>query len=534
MSEAADLLAKLRAEAQTNSGGTPQPSPLSWSEVFASAARNTPRSAVQFAEDTITPFLEPGETLDSLTSLGKGLIQLAIPGEQADEKTAKAVGQFYANRYGSIEKFKRAFAEDPVGIIGDVSVLLTGGGAAAARAPGVVGKVGRAVQDVGQAIDPTNVATKTASVTGKAVTQAVPDILGMTTGAGSESVRQAYQAGREGGVRQERFTDSMRGTEDATAVVDDAMKRMREMRSTMKSEFGGAKSALELEKVPVDMGAVFGDFKSLVKDFTYEGVSELSPRGQAKLRSIGNIIARWQKSPGLHTAKGLDILKRRIDAEYPDGINPGDSAMIVAKSRDMVMDQIRTQVPEYVDVMKPYEEAIKLEREMQKALSLNNTASADTALRKLQSVVRNNVNANFGARLNLVEQLDSAGDYYLLPRIAGQALNPTVPRGIQAAVGAGNIGYGVSTNPASLATLPMMSPRAVGETAMKAGEVARAADPVTSALAVPLNAAQQALGPHAGKIQAGLMGSRAAGQTARADDDQLTREQLELLRQRYR
>ena len=47
---------------------------------------------------------------------------------------------------------------------------------------------------------------------------------------------------------------------------------------------------------------------------------------------------------------------------------------------------------------------------MQKALSLNNTASADTALRKLQSVVRNNVNANFGARLNLVEQRDSAGD----------------------------------------------------------------------------------------------------------------------------
>ena len=80
----------------------------------------------------------------------------------------------------------------------------------------------------------------------------------------------------------------------------------------------------------------------------------------------------------------------------------------------------------------------------------------------------------------------------------------------------------------------MMSPRAVGEAAMKAGEVARAADPVTSALAVPLNAAQQALGPHAGKIQAGLMGSRAAGQTAMADDDQLTREQLELLRQRYR
>ena len=60
--------------------------------------------------------------------------------------------------------------------------------------------------------------------------------------------------------------------------------------------------------------------------------------------------------------------------------------------------------------MRPYEQARRLEIEMQKALSLGDSSAADTALRKLQSVMRDNVNANFGSRLRLVEQLEKAGD----------------------------------------------------------------------------------------------------------------------------
>ena len=133
----------------------------------------------------------------------------------------------------------------------------------------------------------------------------------------------------------------------------------------------------------------------------------------------------------------MDILKRRIDNEYPDGINPGDEAVVIAQARDMVKRQILEQVPDYNKVMQPYEEASRLERELQKALSLGKNASADTALRKLQSVMRNNVNANFGNRLKLVEKLEEAGDYYLLPRIAGQSLNSYTPRGLQAAAATG-------------------------------------------------------------------------------------------------
>lgn len=514
-----------------NSVRTPQSHPMSYGQVFMSALQNTPKSAAQFVDDTLAPFLEPGETASTLASLGKGLIQLAVPGEQADEKTAKAVGEFYANRYGSMEKFKRAFADDPVGIVGDVSVLLTGGGAAAMRAPGTVGKVGNIVRDVGETIDPLNLGIQGAAATGRVAGEAAQSALGMTTGAGKESISEAFLAGRAGGERQQRFTDSMRGVEEPGAVVEDALSAVRNMRNERGANFRAGKEALQLEKIPVDMDKVASRFTTLADSFMYEGISELSPKGQMKLAELQKIISNWQKSPGLHTAKGLDILKRRIDNAYPTGINPGDEAMVAKRTRDIVMDEIREQAPDYTKVMKPYEEALRLEREIQKALSLNKQAAADTALRKLQSVMRNNVNANFGERLNLVNKLESAGDYYLLPRLAGQALNSFTPRGLQ---GLGATGVGVSgvANPTMLAALPAMSPRLMGEAAMAAGAGMRRIDPLLEQVRSPMNYAQRALMPYASQIQAGAMGSRLAGQTARAgEEDELTPIQRMMLMQ---
>jgi len=46
---------------------------------------------------------------------------------------ANAGGGEYAKRYGTVEGFKQALSSDPVSVIGDISILLTGGGAAAAQ-----------------------------------------------------------------------------------------------------------------------------------------------------------------------------------------------------------------------------------------------------------------------------------------------------------------------------------------------------------------------------------------------------------------
>ena len=53
------------------------------------------------------------------------LLNLIIPGEQGNEQIAKEVGNFFAQRYGGLENIKKTFATDPIGMLSDVSIILT-------------------------------------------------------------------------------------------------------------------------------------------------------------------------------------------------------------------------------------------------------------------------------------------------------------------------------------------------------------------------------------------------------------------------
>ena len=56
------------------------------------------------------------------------------------------------------------------------------------------------------------------------------------------------------------------------------------------------------------------------------------------------IVKEFEKNPKLHNAKGLDILKRRIDAEYPTGLNVGDSGVVVTELRNLVKSKISDKI----------------------------------------------------------------------------------------------------------------------------------------------------------------------------------------------
>ena len=73
-----------------------------------------------------------------------------IPNQKAGEDF---VG-YLDDRYGSLDAVKRTAMEDPAGMLLDVSGLITGGGTAAAKMGGTVGKVGQKAQSVGAALDP--------------------------------------------------------------------------------------------------------------------------------------------------------------------------------------------------------------------------------------------------------------------------------------------------------------------------------------------------------------------------------------------
>jgi hypothetical protein len=223
---------------------------------------------------------------------------------------------------------------------------------------------------------------------------------------------------------------------------------------------------------------------------TYSGRSGLGPRQslspstKAVRYEISDAINNWkQLDPAdFHTAEGFDALKRQI-GDIRDAQPFGTPERVAAnEAYSAIRSTIVKQAPEYAKIMKGYEEASKQISEIERTLSLNPKAPIDTSLRKLQSVLRNNVNTSYGRRAALADYLTAQGAPHLMERLSGQALNTWMPRGLgrlAASLGTEAVlgtaaAVGAHALPA-LAPLPFMSPRLMGEAAYLSG---RAASPL--------------------------------------------------------
>jgi len=101
---------------------------------------NIGESAVKTAQGIVQPLTQPVQTAKDLGNLVMGVAQLAMPGTQDKEKFARALGQFYLDRYGSFEKAANTIYQDPVGVVADISTVI-GGGAGVLKAGGQATKI---------------------------------------------------------------------------------------------------------------------------------------------------------------------------------------------------------------------------------------------------------------------------------------------------------------------------------------------------------------------------------------------------------
>lgn len=137
---------------------------------------NTITSGANLVGDLANTVLHPIDTAKSLYNLGTGIIQLAIPGEQGNEELARAVGKFYVDRYGSLDKAWNSLYNDPIGVAMDASVLLGGAGAGLKGIAGLatvgaeatdlasnaarIGRLGSKLSKISAVVDPLNVGSK--------------------------------------------------------------------------------------------------------------------------------------------------------------------------------------------------------------------------------------------------------------------------------------------------------------------------------------------------------------------------------------
>jgi hypothetical protein len=569
-------------------GTIPQEPSLSWGDVLGSAAKNAIPSAYEAAKGIVHAVADPVTTVKSVGSLIHGGLSklggasdeeveeakqrlhflsaldpnkpVTIPGlgtvipkndipnlkhvaqqnstdrvaaRKEIEQTFDTMKDFYIDRYGSLEGFKKAVAEDPAGVLLDASTAFTGVGGAL-RGTGMVAtkvgaqSVGKAVTrageisgKIGAGIDPINQAINlgTWGVT-KAIPTAAKETVGLTTGAGPDAFAEAFRVAKEramdpsnvdAATAYKRLTDAMDGARTPEQTVALANQGVQTMKADASRAFefrknnptdGWYHDATVLDTTPV-RDAWNNVYKTM---FGKNGEPVVKLDQLKEIEKIGDVIAKWEMgNPAGHTLGGFDDLKRTIqgmrgtmddkDLNRVVKILTDQARDIAAKQSDKVYAGKPNNL--YRESQAGYKKTMDELEEIEKSLGVGSKQSSiDGAARKITSVMRNNVNTNFGQRLKNVETLETTGHIDIMPEIAGHALNTWAPRGITGKI----IGAALTTLPGLGVSLPAASPKLMGKAATKLGTLAGWLDKPAQDVGTVIKAGQKAGAPVAGQL----------------------------------
>lgn len=465
----------------------PQDTQKSWGDVAYGAVTNLPSSAAKYGKELVQAITSPIDTAKAVAQVAGGAVINQLPKGAQDwllsvandpEKMqqsvqmAQQVGGEYAKKYGSVEGLKNAIATDPVSVIGDLSILMTGGGALTAKVPGLA-TTGKAVSQVGRMIDPLNLATKAVTKPAQLAGLLASEGIGFTTGAGGGAIRESAKSGYQGGKAAESFLEQLRSNAPVENVVNSAKNALTEMRNQRANAYVTGMVDIGSDKTILNFNNIDNVLQNKKNVGTYKG-QVIQPSTVETWQEITKVVDDWKKlDPAeFHTPEGLDRLKVRI-GDIRDNAPFGTPARNVADAAyNAIKNEITTQAPNYAKVMKDYELASQTLKDIEGSLSLGKKANIDTSVRKLQSIFRNNANTNYGRRVEQAEMLKNAGAETLMPELAGQALSSWTPRSLQGVGSALTAAGSAAANPLYAAGLPLASPRFVGESAYYAGKLA--------------------------------------------------------------
>ena len=440
-------------------------------DVFQEAGGNIPKSAAQFGEDIVAPFLSPKETLESIGKLGLGLFEKLTPGIQENEKLVDSVGTFLKDRYGSIEAVKKTIATDPVGIAADLSLILT--------APGMLPvKAAKTVANVGRKIDPLNLAASAAGKGAKVTGKLASDLLGITTGAGGEAIRTAAKAGFVGGLGAKNFQEAIKGNVSPERILGRMKGALETIRRNKNEEYSQGMVDIKKDKSVLPMKQIDEAIKEVKEAGTFKG-QQIKPSTVAVVKELTDIVSDWKKLPPtvFRTPEALDNLRKRFGDLYDEKGLAYNSAprRAVDKVYNSVKNTIAKDAPAYADHLSKYAKSMEEIQDIERSMSLGKKAATDTGIRKLQTSLSENVAQNYGQRKKNIQRLEGKGEAPgLQATIAGTVLQDYLPKGLMGKLLGGATAAGsLSTGGLNFLTLPAFSPKLVGAAAFGAGTASR-------------------------------------------------------------
>jgi len=481
-----------------------EPKKYTTKESLISASKNLIPSTYNLAKGAVQSIAHPANTLEGLIQLGSGALSKALPESimkyaipekrQQAEQVANVVAKDYADKYGSYEGFKKALAENPAGILADISTI-AGGSSALLKGAEEGSKVSKLANILNKTSEVTN-PLKPVELAGNAALQGTGNLLagtlGVTTGVGGNTVKTAYNAGKTG---NKSFWNNLTEKSDPTEVLDTAKNALSNMKIEKNNAYRSGMLDVSNDKSILNFDDINQSLANANDKVAFKGQVK-DKFAATKIQEAQNEINKWKNlDPAeYHTPEGMDALKQKIGSileTIPFEQKTARSAVqdIYNSTRKTIADQ----APSYDKVMKDYSEASDLVNQIQKTLSLpvGQRGSIDTAMRKLQSLTRNNVQTNYGQRVKLAEELSKYGGEDIMPALAGQAMSEWSPRGI---VGKGEdlaAIYAAFTHPQALAAFPLAMPKVVGATTYGLGKVANAGEKLRNKIPLSVDQANK-------------------------------------------
>ena len=329
----------------------------------------------------------------------------------------------------------------------------------------------------------------------KAVGKGIKHIAGQATFVGPKALEIAYSAGKEGGEAAQAFRENITKSVDLADIIPEVKSSIDNMRAARNAGYVSDMKELGKNVTPLNFDEIDKAVARSTQVKTYKG-QDLSPSTTKIRQEMNDAIKEWRSlDPAeYHTPVDMDALKQKLGDLMENTLPHTPERVVASDIYNAVRQTIIKQAPEYAPIMKAYENSSAQIKEIEKALSAGKNASADTGLRKLQSILRDNVNASYGSREQLAKYLIANGSPHLMEKLAGQSLSPYTPRGLgklaqnvgahMAAIAAAASTGGVAPILTFMAGVPVSSPRLMGNLSYLSGVAARYGEKIPAKAAI--------------------------------------------------
>lgn len=405
--------------------GEVKPQEISLGEALGGAVFNFVPSAFELAYDTVYGLtLGLPDTIEGAVDIIAG-----ATGISEDDEAYQATKDYFVDRYGSFEGFKRAIRSDPASILADVAGIATLGGVTAAKLAGGVNKITqiRAFSDAARKadaftraaarIDPLVMVGKGAGVAGKKAKELGMQIPAAVSGTTSANLRFAEDAGRRGSPS---FLENLEGRSDPMDIVKQMDRGLQELYRERSAAYSRRMNQLQRNPETLDFSDIDAAIENTRDIGSYRGV-DISAAAEV-WNKIDSKVAEFREL-GIDNVEGFDAMKRavgNIRDNYQRGTAEYRAANEVYKS---ISNTITRKAPIYADIMRDYAATSAAIADARSVLGVD-APNANSTLTRMMRQVGGRAPRGTTA-LDLLENTEAGRG--ITDRIAGLALSGTEP-----------------------------------------------------------------------------------------------------------